>query len=391
MAIVKVNFSNIRNTATGKTSVPIGGESSHSRGDKKQKGFGVYTKDSERENMKTFVGTSNPLYEAFKESDGIISDQSEHVYEFINKYKICDITWGSLGGYPLLSLNSDRWGNWRDPNINPAKISVSPFVFLFPSEKSFSFSYNNEYGKAWDKLSSSGMLSKVQQAAEAMRAIAALVDPGSIEAAGKFVPRFKEAPTWDGTKPLTLNSSLKFEFKFGQAGIFSGEEEVVRPILALASLFAPLGGAYLKGPAPTPPAMLMELLTGIPSTLKNLGEVITGEGGIISKVTNIEKQLVEHQNSAIERGLAKYSRGLYVRMGRMSWGPALVKDVNWDFNFEQVDEYGFPYQGSITFGGLESPVVPRPEEFTTIFNGTNASTSNDFREADNSKGDDRFS
>jgi len=56
-----------------------------------------------------------------------------------------------------------------------------------------------------------------------------------------------------------------------------------------------------------------------------------------------------------------------VRMGRMVWGPVLVKTVFWDFDFTHTDQYGFPYKGSLTYGGLESIVIAQPNNSITGF------------------------
>jgi len=77
------------------------------------------------------------------------------------------------------------------------------------------------------------------QFAEMMRTTAALAG-GNVAFGGKFVSRFKEAPTWLSTLPLEFANSLKFNFSFGQAGLFNAHEEVVKPITQLACLFLPV-------------------------------------------------------------------------------------------------------------------------------------------------------
>lgn len=359
-----------------------------SRADTKQKDFGIYTSDqlareSSTDKFDQFIGVENPLHASLQESDGFISDQNEHVYEFINKFKVADVAVGSIGNLHSYSLSNSIWGQWRE--FNPAGIKVSPLVFLFPAEKVFTFGYSHEYGNAWQGLSSSGPYSKIVGAAEALRTISALAGKEVTEVGGKFVPKYINAPTYTSSKPLKLSSSIKFEFKFGQAGIFSAEEEVVRPILALASLFAPFtessNSNYVNGPAPTKPTFLANFLSRGGMAIKDLldasnnGEIdpntpSDGESKtLIQRVTEMENQIINTQVQSIKDTLGKNSRGLYIRMGRLSWGPAVVGSIDWNFDFEQVDEYGFPYQGDITFGGLESPVLPTPEQFSRLFDG----------------------
>jgi hypothetical protein len=105
---------------------------------------------------------------------------------------------------------------------------------------------------------------------------------------------------------------------------------------------------------------------------KAVDEVMAGtnteaSSGLIAKVTELEQSLIDLQTKAIKNAYDQSSRGLYIRMGRMSWGPCIVKDINWEFDFENVDEYGFPAAGSITFSGLEAPVMPRVDEISQVF------------------------
>jgi hypothetical protein len=65
-------------------------------------------------------------------------------------------------------------------------------------------------------------------------------------------------------------------------------------------------------------------------------------------------------------------------MGRMVLGPYIVKDVNWDFDFTHTDEYGFPFKGSLTFGGLESCIMPDPNQITQVWNGGTGTENKNF-------------
>ena len=384
MAIAPINYSTLYNNADRQPeNITQPQDLTHA----KQKDLKLYQSDSAREDFKKNATIINPLNESLQNPDGIGYDQSDHVYEFINKFKICEIAVGSLGKRRKL-LTDDAWGKWRSGGSNQAKIDVHPNVLLFPSEKSFQFGYSHEYAKAWEKLSGDGMLSKFSQLAEGLRSAQATFGTGgesnSQSFGGKFVPIYKEAPAWERSTPLKLSSSLKFEFKFGQAGLFSGEHEVVRPILALASLFAPVSDgtkdAYVRGPAPTAPTFLMSLMAATGGKGSNLtekdekavDEVMAGtnteaSSGLIARVTALEQSLIDLQTKAIKNAYDQSSRGLYIRMGRMSWGPCIVKDINWEFDFENVDEYGFPAAGSITFSGLEAPVMPRVDEISQVF------------------------
>jgi len=312
------------------------------------------------------VSQVNPVFDSFRGND---DDETNHVYEFVNRFKVCDIAITSAGSLSPPSVTSDLWGKWRGDIVNKN-------ILLFPDEKSFQFGYSNDFGSAWQKLSSSGPLSKMSQLAEALRSFGTIAGWNTTGyTSGKFMSRYYKAPTWTGTQPIKLSSSLKFTFRFGQAGIFSGEHEVVRPIVALAGLFVPVAnGNHFSGMLPTPPAFLANML----SSMTNRGNIryiasrvtdaLRGEGNnFITAVTQLEQQLMNMQERAIRNTYAQGSRALNIRMGKMTFGPVVVGNVDWSFDFNHVDEYGFPFQGTLTFGGLESIIIPTVGQINQLF------------------------
>jgi len=333
----------------------------------------------------TDVGTLNPIYDTLEGSRN--SDEKNHVYEYINKFKICEIATTKVGRYPPL-ITSNAWGNWRGNFVNPN-------VYLFAEEKNFQFSYKHKYGNAWEAMNK-GAIGMVRGALEAARSLDALAggNAGSIPNAGRFMPQYSKAPVWESVDPIALPSSLKFNFNFGQAGIFSGEHEVVRPIIQLATLFAPVhdGEFYYRGPVPTAPHFYANLFAQLGSKLKGAKENMAAArndgdsendrsalSGAVKALTAVEKELLKLMNDTIESTLGighddkekGFSTALCLRMGRMTFGPAIVWDVNWSFDFTQVDEFGYPYKGSITFGGLESVVIPDAGQVRSQFQNIN--------------------
>lgn len=406
-------YSQIRNTAS------IGGSGNKSvlqSGAKDtQREYHLYEDDKNTQiNFPKYVGTDSPIWESlrFTDSDYYDNDkydkfdQGFHAYQKINKFKVCDIAVVSAANQDPLTLTHNAWGNWRQNNY--AGVKVSNNVFLWPQDKNFNFSYTNEYGNAWEKLSSTGLLSKVQQGAELLRTVAAATGASNVDAGGKLISKYVRAPNWKDTSPVGLDSALKFEFNFGQAGIFSGEQEVVKPILALASLFAPIQESgdqnvgYLQGPVPTPPSYLVHYFQKLASDgagaiqdgFKHLvggggssdsssdessgeskdflgqvmGVVTDGIANAASAVTSLEKALISIQQDAIRTTLEEEkSRALCLRLGRMSIGPYLVKTVNWGFDFTHVDEYGYPYKGFVSFSGLENITVAETSDIAKPF------------------------
>jgi hypothetical protein len=77
-----------------------------------------------------------------------------------------------------------------------------------------------------------------------------------------WISKYQNPKVFKNVTEIKSDGNLKFVFTFGQAGLFSGLEEVVKPIIAIAGMFAPqmvksgtngVGGLY-SGPLPTPPA-----------------------------------------------------------------------------------------------------------------------------------------
>jgi len=346
------------------------------------------------ENAVSNVGTENPVQHAIGEAYGPAGDM-DHAYPNVNRFKVVELALVNAGltGPPAPdAVNAEGgWGNWR----TRWKENISNNVLLYPEEKVFNFAYTNNYGKAWEALSG-GAMGKVMQLGEMLRVASAMAGNPS-DFGGKFVSAYKEAPTWLSTLPLEFANSLKFNFQFGQAGMFSAEYEVVRPIIQLARLFLPVtsagvaGGSnnYFQGPVPTPPSYLANFmttffsgntLTDIKTGFDNLetikeqsgpgGIVAGGIGTLANGVTALENALLNAKDTAIRNTLAQTGQnrgGLCIRMGRLAFGPFLVKNVSWNFDFTQVDEYGFPYKGSLTYSGLESIIMPNHGQMNSMF------------------------
>jgi len=306
-------------------------------------------------------------------------DEIDRYYPTFNNNKVCQIKTEGLGSLYVIDSN---WNNWRSEDVNPAKIHVDERIHLFVDEKNFNFSYSNNIGKAWEKFEN-GFLGKVQGALEAARNIALLSggDNGMDQlVGGKFLSRYKEAPQWDGTDPIKL-PDVKFSFQWGQARIFDSLEEVVKPVLALASLWVPIPGDgedknYYKGIVPTAPYYLGHLLKARGKDKNIGGQDIASEGdgniieadmgrsvdkNLLQKLTDVEKAMIKIQETAIKSALNESaSRALCVKIGSLIFGPMIVKEVNWSFDFTHVDAKGNPYKGQVTFGGLESIIMPTP-------------------------------
>jgi len=332
----------------------------------------------------TNTRTINPVYDYLSRSGN--PGHQDHVYPYVNKFKTLEIA--VTGMTQTVNVDDEkRWGNWRTMNL--AGVKVSPHIYLQSEESKFEFSFSNEVKAAWETLKSQGVLSKITQVKEMGAGIAMMAGKGAAineKAGGKMISKYEKAPAWVSSSPIKMSTSLKLKFQFGQYGIFSGEHEVVRPILALASLFAPsVNGKYYRGIAPTPPVFMLTYLKKLAENVfrgKDMGEMLKGYGAqlggssgiggfaaeVVNIISDIEERLIEHNENVIDEALKTFgSRGLMIRKGRFAVGPFVVKDVNWDYDFTEVDEFGFPYAGSVTFSGLEGVFMISPWEIVKNF------------------------
>jgi len=333
---------------------------------------------------------TSPLHRSLeRQNNQSMAGYTAHSFGEINPYKVCEIAITGFNSGAPLSLASGEWGNWRNSLVS--RVDVYDKVLLWTSEKSWDFSFENKYENAYSKLNQDGLLSKVSQISEALRSVAMMTGTAlttTADGGGRMISKYKEAPAWSGTSPLGLTSSLTFNFRFGQAGVFSGEHEVVRPILALSVPFAPVfEGSYAKGPLPTAPTyfwrfMIKEapgLIAGLGSAIKQAGNLSSeanketgqnySDGGVsgalkgalnttVTVLSDLEKNVINKMNTTIENVLngvdgIPASRFLHVRVGRIRLPPLKVANVAWKFDMTHTDEYGFPTAGSITYGGLE--------------------------------------
>jgi len=337
---------------------------------------------------------TNPAWEAMQ-NVGSGYDERGHVYQYLNPYKTADLIIGSSGSD---SLSSDNWGNWR---IWGGKQIVPNNVVLLIEDPKIEFTIIHELAPAFEGLADKGFLKNVQGALEVARLATSLAagQDQKFSAGGKFKSRYAKIPMWKDTSALQVTSPLTFKFNFGQYGLFSGEWEVVRPILTLASHFSlrqsPEHANYFIGPAPTLTVYLMYLFAEAPKAIGNIGEKLGaglkeaakagGEGGfsaaansVVGMLTDIEASIYQAMDSALGQasGLQPSSRPtpsplqtISIRLGRLTLGSLIPKNIKWSFDFKNVDEYGFPMSGEFSIGEIEMIYYPLAGLYNNVFNG----------------------
>lgn len=330
--------------------------------------LGVYINDKNfLKFYKKNILTENPVADA-------LGDEGGHVQRYINSYNMVDIAFSSSadGGKINWKPSSKDFGNWRKKEKN-GYINVNEHVILRPEDMQIKMSSTQEFESFYDKVMGNQAVQLVDKVAQNARMFNAFRGGGDA-LDSVYISAYKKVPVLKDISTFTLPSSLKFNFQFGQSGLFSAEEEVVKPILAIAALYMPnrIDVNSVKGSAPSTEYALSvgvrqiaKYLTGSDieslSANENVSDAWKGGDGFVdsaaSALTALQNKIHSAVNSAAQTVLnsGTYKCVIY-RIGRLQLPPLIVKDVSIDFDFSSVDEYGFPYKGSISLDGLETTV-----------------------------------
>lgn len=351
----------------------------------KKKGITVATdpkRDTDQDTYEKWaekVARVNPVVLKDGKNDAITERLENHFSNNVNVHKECFFWCGPAtreDGMYASSYNADR--DWRKKSNNGFG-EVSPKVTLYMSDPKMSLKFSNDIGLANPLAAamSSGIGQKISKATEFARAASGV-------GGGRFMQRFTGAPIFKDTSTLDFEGSLKFDFKFGQFGLFDGFEEVVKPVMALASIFAvgTPGGAGNSMQVSTPyPTSSQFAATWLKSALSSIGGNFTaekllsglddkdGDGkkdvssvkDVIKVATNVENAVRDTLDAGIisilnNGGYGNEKTGAYrivhFRYGHFYVGPCYCKDVKIDFETKHFDENGWPIAGSITIGGL---------------------------------------
>lgn len=195
------------------------------------------------------------------------------------------------------------------------------------------------------------------------------------------VDRFRNVPYVKDVDNSCIDS-LTFKFQFGQFGLFSCEQEVVLPILKLASLFSysftgydfkneNQGGNDYSGngnnwiKAPFEPKfnvmskMYISLFNSGRPLISNLLSENRNENGetqnpAIKSLSQVPKLFSSIVNEAA--GQARVTAFLF-SIGSSIYGPFFASDIKWEFDYERTDSNGLPFAGTINFSGIKPLLV----------------------------------
>jgi hypothetical protein len=344
-----------------------------------------------RKEIEDQLGIQNPAAISMANVGSNIDD-SGHAYKFLNPFKTCEIAIQRPVGateYKALhtpTLNDPSWGNWRLLKKGTSSVRFVPEqVFLTMDDYKFSFDFTHELTSPYEGLTKffEGTGKYVTDAIDVIASMAAGFkgegDETKVQAGGKFMSGFQGGNLqWKKTLPMAFSTNPTFKFHFGDAGLFSGEYEVVRPIIALVSQFSLIRAGenshYYLGPGPTASTFAMNLVKGGADFLSKIPDIknsvdLGSFGGFANTLSAAEEAVYEAIDNAISGSINDPNVGLStlsIRFGRLVSPPLVCKGVSWTFDMTEIDEYGFPTAGSVSLKNLEAIGLPTDDQITSI-------------------------
>lgn len=291
-----------------------------------------------------------------------------------------------------------NWNAWRDKaynglvnvNSNVQLITTAAPKITFEMDQRLDSNFSLE-GLASKNNATKGIFSTIQEAHSTINA-AAYTWSGFIgnkqEGLWKASQRYEGLHGWEGPGDFKMSADESFIFRFGQAGLYSGMEEVVKPIFALASLIAPhkvknymvsalaapseyiVGAMFaalknefsIKGAVTTAidsvvtqsKDFVSDLASG-GASISSVAQNVTGIG--LGAAVALNTFLAQAQDTSVKAAL-ETSNLIYFKLGPMQMGPFYIKGVDINFDLKNTDSEGCPVEGSITFKEVFSPYTP---------------------------------
>lgn len=304
----------------------------------------------------------------------------------------------------------NRWDNWVLKEVNGIE-NCNEIVYLKAQNMEFNIDIKNKFADmsiqgALDKFSSNlgntktgTILKTLNGGLEMAYDIKKSAEKGeqyNDYMGALYIPKYANVKAWEGMEPIRYNFPT-FTFSFGQYGLYSALEEVVKPIIAICSSFLPVPDANAKGrwqgPIPTSRAQLITIFKSLASTamgnaqdfandlLSNLSgsgndsdtgssfldNAVGAAGSALETAIQIKDSIYGAFDTATEKLLEASSNKLaYFRLGVGSnaaiMGPFYIQGVKPSFNFQNTDINGYPTSGSITFDGVTTPLLGNAED-----------------------------
>lgn len=267
--------------------------------------------------------------------------------------------------------------------------------FVLDSESSLNISmeFTNSYGDILDKLTA-GAKAGAKTAGGGL--ISSIKGVGEALSGGRFKLMNTNVKTWEGTSPLTIPSTLKLKFYYGISDLYDCYDEVWKPIKSLVMEFAPkqaegsnYDSNFVQFGVPTLGQAMVQILfnanvdslfeknqqesTSTPtetganekenSDTRNVSEIL---GEAFQKGGGSKNNLmegIESAYSAVDSALGivkKASKMFQIRIGQLVFSNLYIGNVKWEFDYQQVDEKGYPYKGTVELKNIST------SEYTTV-------------------------
>ena len=344
-------------------------------------------KENPPDNGRAFTNTSAITWKSpthMSEKDGIDTHLQDAFMENVNRARLCEIAISKNENAANIAqastycdikdLMNSSFGNWRKETVN-GFADISYRVQLQMDDcptPSYSINFGTkDLGELVLKNKLANTVSKVSEVVNNAAVLIgtlsgnteALKDAAVTSSRGSLYQHFPALDV-EGTKTNANPGEMKFIFKFGQAGLFSGEEEVVKPILALIRPFTlSAGGSHsISGPFPSTGQAsriaiekTAEYLTESLNLRSLLGggkfgnNVLAGFVDKFNKLTDVLYQVID----TVAEGCWSQVTSITFIMGSLVQGPFICKSISWGFDFNNVDEYGYPCEGWVKFDELE--------------------------------------
>ena len=190
----------------------------------------------------------------------------------INKFKIVRLAKAGAAGSGYW-FSGELTEDWR---TRLSGVTISNKVIPVLDNNCISFSISQEFDSFWDKVTGNQAVQLIDKVASAARMFSGKPDQRI------HVSKYVKMPVLKAVGPIQISSSLKFNFYFGQAGLYDGLEEVVKPIIAIASTFMPGGNGWGNAPSTE-----WALSVAVRDIMKTFANEISNKKGDIDKEKRI--------------------------------------------------------------------------------------------------------
>lgn len=268
-----------------------------------------------------------------------------------------------------LFLNSHSW------KVNPknTSIEVHDNVQLIPDNYVFKSGIKYTLGQATE-VTNSGPFKVINNLAGGAAMIDAISkalkskDKGAGLQNVSFnerINRFRNIPYFKDMDNVCIDS-LNFSFQYGQFGLYDCKEEVVKPILQLASIFSynfvdetgkekdSSTGLYIDTPYTNKFEVMTKMYNSLFKGAKSAVNIALNSKPSVSTLNSLPKQIVNIVNTAAQENNTQV---FTFRIGSSVYGPFYASDVRWEFEYERTNKDGLPFAGNIVISGIKQLLI----------------------------------